>query len=75
MHVALAVTARRRLRGLLGRPVAPLLLAPARSVHTVGMREAIDVVFLDADLRVLRVVTLPAGQARWAVGDRLRLGP
>ena len=58
MEISLAVTPRRRARGLLGRPVAPLLLAPARSVHTFGMRAPIDVVFLDAELRVVRATTL-----------------
>ena len=44
----LAVTPLARLRGLIGRraPEA-LLIAPARSVHTCGMRFPIDVVFLD----------------------------
>jgi uncharacterized membrane protein (UPF0127 family) len=58
MLVRLALTRRARLRGLIARrePGTPLLLAPARSVHTCGMRFAIDVVFLDADLRVVRVV-------------------
>jgi uncharacterized membrane protein (UPF0127 family) len=58
MHVRLAVTPRARLRGLIGRPPTPvpLLLAPVRSVHTFGLRRPIDVVFLDADLRVVKVV-------------------
>ena len=57
MEVRLAVTRWARLRGLIARREAtPLLLAPARSVHTCGMRFPIDVVFLDEDLRVLRVV-------------------
>jgi hypothetical protein len=57
MHVTLAATPLSRLRGLLGaREVAPLLLAPASSVHTCFMRRAIDVVFLDAELRVVKVV-------------------
>jgi uncharacterized membrane protein (UPF0127 family) len=49
-----------RLRGLLGRRSLrageALLLRPSPSIHTFFMRFAIDVVFLDADLRVLRVV-------------------
>ena len=57
MEVRLAATRRARLRGLLGRgPPATLLLVPASSVHTCGMRSAIDVVFLDADLRIVKVV-------------------
>jgi uncharacterized protein len=49
-----------RMRGLLGRRELPagqgLLLTPAPSIHTAFMRFAIDVLFLDADLRVLRIV-------------------
>ena len=58
MHVRLAATPLARLRGLLGRPPSPtpLLLVPARSVHTCGLRRPIDVVFLDADLTVVKVV-------------------
>ena len=48
-----------RMRGLLWRPaLAPgqgLLIAPCNSVHTIGMRYAIDVVFLDREGRVLKV--------------------
>ena len=36
-----------------------LLLVPARSVHTLGMRFAIDVAWLDGDLTVLRIASLP----------------
>ncbi|HEX7370630.1 MAG TPA: DUF192 domain-containing protein [Rhodanobacteraceae bacterium] len=48
-----------RLRGLLGRPPLrgsaqeALLLVPCNSVHTFWMRYALDLVFLDADERVL----------------------
>src|SRR2546421_9712445 len=46
-----------RLRGLLGRDDVDgaLLLRPARSVHTIGMRFAIDVAFCDGDLRVIAI--------------------
>jgi uncharacterized protein len=48
------------MRGLLGRSGLSsgegLLLRPAGSVHTAFMRFAIDVVFLDRDLRVVKVV-------------------
>jgi uncharacterized membrane protein (UPF0127 family) len=49
---------RARLLGLAFRRRAaePLLIPRCRSVHTFGMRFAIDVVFLDAGGRVLRVV-------------------
>jgi uncharacterized membrane protein (UPF0127 family) len=51
---------RERTRGLLGRDgiEGALLLRPARSVHTFGMRFAIDVAFLDRDMRVLRMLTM-----------------
>lgn len=49
-----------RLGGLLARPRLQageaLLLTPCNSVHTCFMRYAIDVVFLDAEGRVLRCV-------------------
>jgi hypothetical protein len=56
MEVRIAVTKWARLRGLLGRAPQPILLAPARSVHTCFMRFPIDVVFLDEELRVVKVV-------------------
>ena len=47
--------------GLFGRQVFAenegLLLAPGRSVHTLGSRFTVDVVFLDLGLNVLDVVT------------------
>lgn len=51
---------RARARGLLGREGydGAILLRPARSVHTIGMRFPIDVAFCDAELRVIRVVTM-----------------
>lgn len=61
-----------RMRGLLGRSRLDenegILLRPAASVHTWFMRFPIDVVFLDRDLSVLRVVS---GLRPWrAVGKR-----
>jgi uncharacterized membrane protein (UPF0127 family) len=46
-----------RLRGLLGRDGVDgaLLLRPARSVHTIGVRFPIDVAFCDGDLVVVDV--------------------
>src|SRR5436190_20293849 len=55
-------TRRERARGLLGRsgldPDEGLLLEHTRSVHTFGMRFAIDAVLLDRDHRVIGVVRL-----------------
>lgn len=52
-------TALTRMRGLLGRRELPsgegILLQPASSVHMAFMRFAIDAVFLDRDLRVLKI--------------------
>ena len=49
-----------RMRGLLGRSSLPagegLYIRPASSVHTAFMRFPIDVVFVDRDLVVLKVV-------------------
>lgn len=56
---AVADRAPARMRGLLGRHDLPagegVLLRPASSIHTHFMRFAIDVVFLDSDLRVVDV--------------------
>src|SRR5437868_5912697 len=63
-----ATSAWARTRGLLGRgSVAPdegLLIRKAGSVHTFFMRFAIDVVFLDPELAVVRVVP---GLGPWRV--------
>lgn len=55
-----ADTTLQRARGLLGRRDVDgaILLTPASAVHTVGMRFAIDVAHLDADMRVLRTTTM-----------------
>lgn len=59
-----------RSRGLLGRDGVDgaMLIKPAMSVHTVGMRFPIDVAYCDRDMTVLCVVTM----RRHRVG-RLRL--
>lgn len=56
--IAEASTHRARGRGLLGRTGLgdhEGLWLPVRSVHTVGMRFALDLVWLDRDGRVLRL--------------------
>jgi uncharacterized protein len=55
----LAETALTRMRGLLGRRNLPpgegILLKPASSVHMAFMRFAIDAVFVDRDMRVVKI--------------------
>ena len=55
----LAETPLTRLKGLLGRRELPrgegLLLRPAPSIHTFFMRFPIDAVWLDGNLRVLKI--------------------
>jgi uncharacterized membrane protein (UPF0127 family) len=55
---------RDRMHGLLGREGldGAILLRPAKSVHTVGMRFPIDVAFCDKALVVLRTVSVPPGR-------------
>src|SRR4051812_50227257 len=49
------------MKGLLGRRTLPsgegILLKPASSVHMAFMRFAIDAVFLDRDLRVMKIAS------------------
>ena len=68
--VEVASSFKTRLKGLLGRKgyEGALLLRPARSVHTVGMKFAVDVAHLDRDLCVLRVTTMRP----WRVGVPVR---
>jgi uncharacterized membrane protein (UPF0127 family) len=76
-RVKLACSFRARCVGLLSRTGVPehegLLLVPGGSIHTFGLRFAIDVVFLSRQMRVLgvaervqpwRVVIAPRGTAR-----------
>jgi uncharacterized membrane protein (UPF0127 family) len=60
----IATSYRARTRGLLGRDglTGAMLLSPAASVHTVRMRFAIDVAYLDRRLRVLAVRTMVPGR-------------
>ncbi len=77
-----------RMRGLLGQaglePGRGMLIR-TKQVHTIGMRFAIDVIYLSRRGSVLRVETLPPGKigpfvarARWVlelnVGEAARLG-
>ena len=51
-----------RLRGLRGRDGfdGAVLLRPARAVHTVGMRFAVDVAFCDSEMVVVHLVSAVA---------------
>lgn len=74
-NLVLANTAWKRLRGLMGRralaPDEALWLRPCNSIHTFWMRFAIDVIWLDRKLRIVKIVknlrpfrlTWPASQA------------
>ncbi|WP_030346044.1 DUF192 domain-containing protein [Streptomyces sp. NRRL S-1022] len=55
---------RARTKGLLGRDSldGAMLLSPASGVHTFGMRIPIDVAYLDRNLTVLAVRTMPPGR-------------
>lgn len=76
-HVHMACSFRSRCIGLLRRPSIPeqegLLFVPGSTVHTLGMRFNIDVVFLNRQMRVLglaenvapwRIVIAPKDTAR-----------
>ncbi|MET9518668.1 DUF192 domain-containing protein [Streptomyces sp. NPDC002994] len=60
----IAASSRARTRGLLGRDgiTGAMLLSPASSVHTFGMRFAIDVAYLDRELGVMAVRRMPPGR-------------
>ncbi len=62
--VEVAEGLRTRGRGLLGRQGidGAMLLRPARSVHSFGMRFDLDVAICDKDLTVLRTVRLRPGR-------------
>ena len=59
-HCLLADTPWTRLRGLLGRrglgAQEGLLLRPVNAIHTLFMRFPIDVVFLDRDYEIVKIV-------------------
>ena len=67
-EVERALTRRARKQGLLGRdgldPSSALIIAPCFAVHTIGMRFAIDVLFVTRGGQILKMVT---GLDRWRV--------
>lgn len=58
--VEVADSWRTRLRGVLGRETldGAMVLVPARSVHTVGVRFSLDVAYCDSAMRVIDIVTM-----------------
>lgn len=66
----IADNAVQRGRGLLGRDgiEGAIWLPGTRSVHTFGMRFAIDVAFCDADLTIMRVMTVRPNRITRRVG-------
>ena len=93
-RLTLALRFHERLFGLMGRrPLGPeeaLLLDPCRAIHTWFMRFPLDLIFLDADQRVVRLVRnvkpwrMASGGPRavsvvelesgWLAPDAVRLG-
>ncbi|WP_251066195.1 DUF192 domain-containing protein [Streptomyces sp. ISL-36] len=66
----IAASPRARTRGLLGRDGidGAILITPSSSIHTLRMRFAIDVAYLDRQLRVADVHTMKPnriGMPRW----------
>ena len=59
-NFSIATSAWERMRGLLGRPPLAhnegLLIRPCNSVHTMGMKYPIDVIYLDRDHCILKIV-------------------
>lgn len=77
-QAVIADRARRRMRGLLGRRSLPpgegMLLQPSPSIHTAFLRFPIDVVFLDRNLRVIKLVEhLPPWHTASAIEGRSTL--
>jgi uncharacterized membrane protein (UPF0127 family) len=58
-RIRVAGTSLSRLVGLLGKrtlePGTGLLIVPSQAIHTVGMRFAIDVIFVDRNWRVIHL--------------------
>jgi len=61
-----AATFLTRMKGLLGRksldPDEGLLISPCRQVHGFHMRFPLDILFLDRQFKVLKVICLNPGQ-------------
>jgi uncharacterized protein len=81
LGVAIADTPFSRLRGLLGRirlrSDEAIWVVPSRGIHTIGLRFAIDVVYLDANQKVVHMVEnlgpLRVAPLRWQSASVLEL--
>ena len=81
LGVAVADTTLARLRGLIGRmrlrSDEALWVVPSRGIHTFGVLFPIDVVYLDAELRVIDIVEnlrpLRIAPIRWKCASVLQL--
>lgn len=60
-HVIVTTSLFARMRGLLGRkslgPDTAMVIDPCSSIHTLGMRFAIDVLFLDSKSRITAIAS------------------
>ena len=77
--VDVADTRTDRRKGLLSSQVVdtPMWFPNTRAVHTIGMRIAIDVVYVDHRHAVISVHTMPSGRIgrpRWKAAAILELG-
>ncbi len=81
LGVAVADTPLTRLRGLLGkmrlRSDEALWVVPSRGIHTIGLLFPIDLIYLDARLRVIHVMEhlgpLRIAPVRWQCASVLEL--
>lgn len=66
-RLRVAATPDSRVKGLLGRDgiKGALLISPCNGVHTVGMRFAIDVAFLDRSFTVVDIVSMKRNRVGW----------
>lgn len=77
LHIKHANTLFTRMRGLLGTPNLPeghaMLIERCRAIHTVGMRFALDVFFIDREGYVVRIARdVPPGRLCVAGGNNAR---
>jgi uncharacterized membrane protein (UPF0127 family) len=71
-HVILATTLFARMRGLLGRKSlgaeTAMVIDPCSSIHTLGMKFALDVVFLDSKNKITAIARAVKPGRFWVSG-------